>query len=292
MSELWEKDSAIVESGPAAWIAFIPTKMPCIGLLGNGRIAQLLDYQELLGTMMFPSDSRKRRNLVLQLVEAIRKVPPRGKIARQKWNSQMSRFSESGISISVLDEILFGSLPPQLNLTKGLAEEALANFGRGLIAGQTLMTLIQLADGAPEHATLNKARHLAIAKLRTKALARNGEAKIDVPLSQRSIENAWAQFKPVCHLYAAFIETRAQHARDSRSGELSRQTMRRLLALAEAYRRRGQEHQSRGSSAPTLNETEMWTVPANIDLRDIAVSFRPVRISKADLAELNNYKHD
>lgn len=266
--------------------------MPRIGLIHHGRVAQLVDHPELLGTMTFPSDSKKRRNFVLQLVEAIRKVPPRGKIARQNWNSQMSRFSESGISISVLDEILFGSLPPQLNLTKSLAEEALANFGKGLIAGQILVLLISLADGAPTHATLNKARYLAIAKLRMKALARNGEVKIDVPLSQRSIKDAWALFKPVCHLYAAFIEMRAEIARDSRSGEWSRETMRRFLATAEAFRCRGQGHRSLGSSGPALNEAEMWTVPANIDLRGIAVSFRPARISKADLAELNNYKHD
>ena len=196
--------------------------MPRIGLLDTGRIAQLVDYQELVGTMVFPSDSEKRRDFVLQLVEAIRKDPPQGKIALQNWNSQMSRFNESGISLSDLDEILFRSLPPQLNMAKSSREESLANFSKGLIAGQILMMLILLADGAPEHATLNKARHIISAKLRSKALARNGEAKINVPLSQRSIENAWAQFKPVCHLYAAFSETRAEHARDSKSDELSR----------------------------------------------------------------------
>lgn len=266
--------------------------MPCIGLLGNGRIAQLIDYQELLGTMMFPSDSRKRQHFVLQLVEAIRKVPPRGKIARQNWNSQMSRFSESGVSLSELDHILFESLPPQLNAAKSLRAEALANLGKGLIAGQILTILIQLDDIAPADATLNKARHLAIAKLRKHVLTPNGEPRIDAPLSVRSIEDAWAQFRTVCHLYAAFVAMRDQHARDSRSGELSRQTMLGLLALAEAYRRRGQEHRSRGSLEPTLNESEMWIVPANIDLKDIEVSIPRVRISKADLAELNNYKHD
>jgi hypothetical protein len=265
--------------------------MPSIGLLGNGHLAQLVDYSELLGTMMFPSDSKKRHNFVLQLVEAIRKVPPRGKVAREKWNLRMSRFSESGISLSELDEIIFGALPAQLN-SGGLREESLANFDKGLIAGQILLTLIQLTDGAPEHATLNKARHLAIANLRKKALKRNGEAKNDLPLSQRSIENAWAQFKTVCHLYGAFVETRAQHARDSRSGELSRQTMRELLAIAEALRRRGQEHRSRGSLAPALDETKMWIVPPHIDLKDITVTFPPVLISKADLTELNSYKHD
>jgi hypothetical protein len=266
--------------------------MPRIGLFGIGRIAQLVDYQELLGTMVFPSDSEKRHDFVLQLVEAIRKEPPQGKVARQNWDSQMSRFNESGISLSELDEILFRSLRPQFDMVKSLREESLANFSKGLIAGQVLMMLILLADGAPEHATLNKARHLISAKLRSKALARNGESKIDAPLSQRSIENAWARFKPVCHLYAAFSETRTEHARDTRSGELSRKTMRTLLAIAEALRRRGQEHRSRGSLAPTLDMTEMWTVPTHIDLKGIEVTFPPVQISKADLDELKNYKHD
>lgn len=291
-SKLWENGHANLESDGTAWIAFYSVEMPHIGLIGNGLIAQLVDYQELLGTMIFPFDAGKRRDFVLQLVEAIRKEPPRGKVAHQKWYSQMSRFAESAISLSELDHILFSSLPPQLNLAKSLREESLANFGKGLVAGQILLMLIQLADGAPEHATLNKARHLVSAKLRKKALASNGEAKIDVPFSPRSIENIWAQFKPVCHLYAAFIETRAEHARDSRSGELSRETMHKLLAIAEAYRRRGQEHQSLGSLEPTLDENQMWTVPANIALKDIEFSFRPVRISKADLAELNKYKHD
>jgi len=266
--------------------------MPCIGLLGNGRIAQLLDYQELLGTMMFPSDSRKRDDIVLQLVEAIRKTPPEAKIARQKWDSQMSRFSESGISLSELDHILFESLPPHLNRAKPLAKEALANFGKGLIAGQILTILIRLEDIAAADATLNRARYFAIAKLRKHVLTPNGEPRFDAPLSLRSIEDAWAQFRTVCHLYAAFVAMRDQHARDSRSGELSRQTMLGLLALAEAYRHRGQEHRSRGSLEPTLNEIEMWTVPTHIDLKDIAVTFPRVQISKADLDELKNYKHD
>jgi len=41
-----------------------------------------------------------------------------------------------------------------------------------------------------------------------------------------------------------------------------------------------------------LSESEMWTVPPHIDLKDIVITFPAVRISKADLAELNNYKHD
>ncbi len=49
----------------------------------KARIAQLVDYQELLGTMVFPSDPEERHDFVLQLVEAIRKEPPQGKIARQ-----------------------------------------------------------------------------------------------------------------------------------------------------------------------------------------------------------------
>jgi hypothetical protein len=265
--------------------------MPSIGLMHNGRIAELVDYPELLGTMMFHSDSPKHRDFVLQLVEAIIKQPPDGKIARQKWNLQMSRFSESGMSLSELRQILFRLLPSQLT-SKSLAEEGLTNFGKGLVAGQILAILIRLADTAPALATLNKARHLAIAKLRKHVLAPNGEPKVDAPLSVRAIKDVWAKFKPVCHLYAAFAVLSDEHARDAKSGELSRQTMRRLLAIAEWYRSRGQDHRSPGSSAPTLNETEMWTVPANIDLKDVDVSFRPIWLTRTDLFELNNYKHD
>lgn len=206
--------------------------MPCIGLTHNGRIAELVDYPELLGTMMFHSDPPKHRDFVLQLVEAIIKQPPDGKIARQKWNLQMSRFSESGMSLSELRQILFRLLPSQLT-AKSLAEEGLTNFGKGLVAGQILAILIRLADTAPALATLNKARHLAIAKLRRHVLAPNGEPKIDAPLSVRAIQDVWAKFKPVCHLYAAFAVLRDEHARDAESGELSRKTMRRLLAIAE-----------------------------------------------------------
>jgi len=268
-----------------------PPTMPCIELLHNGRIAELVDYSEILGTMMFPSDSKKHRHLVLQLVEAIRKQPPHEKIAREKWDLQMARFSESGMSLSALDRLLYVSLPSQLT-AESLAQEGLTNFGKGLIAGQILALLIRLADMVPALATLNKARHLAIAKLRRHVLAPNGEPKVDVALSLRSIEDAWAKFKPVCHLYAAFTVLRDDHARDSRSGELSRQTMRRLLAIAEWYRSRGQGHRSPGSSEPTLDDTKMWTVPASIDLKDVDVGFRPIWITRADLFELNNYKHD
>src|SRR5258707_2265322 len=88
--------------------------MSCIGLIHNGRIAELVDYSEILGTMMFPSDSKKHRLLVPQLVEAIRKQPPGDKIAPKKWDLQMSRFSESGVSFSELDRILYVSLSSQL----------------------------------------------------------------------------------------------------------------------------------------------------------------------------------
>lgn len=76
LSRLLGKGSAILEGDPGGQLASIGLKMPCIGLEHNGRIAQLVDYPELLGTMMFPSDSRKRSDFVLQPVEAVRKEPP------------------------------------------------------------------------------------------------------------------------------------------------------------------------------------------------------------------------
>jgi hypothetical protein len=50
--------------------------MPWIELEHDGLIARLVDYPRLLGTMMFPSDSRKRSDFMLQLVEAVEKEQP------------------------------------------------------------------------------------------------------------------------------------------------------------------------------------------------------------------------
>ncbi len=263
--------------------------MPSVGLLYNGRIAEMVDFQELIATMTFPFDAKKRNDLVAQLLEAIRKNFPLEKAAREKWVAQMLRFSESGMSLEVFDQIIFRSLPPHLTTHKSLAQESLANFSKGLLAGQMLVMLVYLADCAPKSATLGKARHLVMSKLQKRAIARDGSAKIDAPLSKRSMKSAWALFSPVCHFYAAFEQMSAEFAHDFKSGEVSRRTMNEFFAVAEAFRRRGQEHKSRGSLQPTLDEERMWTVPSNIKLQEYRVGYGPAEISKNDLAELRRY---
>jgi len=148
--------------------------MPCIGLLHTGRFAEFADFQELLATMMFPSDSGKRRQMVLQLLEAIRKQPPSRPIARERWELQMSRLGGSGISLSELDHFLFRSLPPHLMTAHSLEEEGRENFGNGLLAGQVLLLLIRIANSAPKHATLNKARFLLQTCMRQEVLKPDG----------------------------------------------------------------------------------------------------------------------
>jgi hypothetical protein len=160
------------------------------------------------------------------------------------------------------------------------------------LAGKILQTLVNLADCAPQHATLNKAQYLVIARLRKSALAPDGSPRIAVPLSRRSMKGAWAEFSTVCHFYAAFEQMLAEFAHDFNLGAVSRETMRKFLAVAEAFRHRGQEHRSRGSLRPTLDEEQMWTVPANTDSKKLRVGFYPHQISKSDLDELGRYSRD
>ncbi|WP_304820617.1 hypothetical protein [Candidatus Binatus sp.] len=250
----------------------------------------MIDYFEIVATMAFPSDPEKRWNFVLQNLEAVRKLPPTGGIARQKWETKMSNLIEAGFSLSNFDQFLFNSLPPIVTIRSNLNDESLANFSKGTVAGQILFILIQLAERAPQYATLGKARYLAMTKLREKALGPDGALKFDVALSERSIISAWVDFGTVCHLYAAFLQMQTEMAVDMKSGELSRKTMREWLAVAEMFRKRGQQHRSLGSREPALDETKMWKVPPHIDLKvPFKLSFPPV--SKADLAELKNYKH-
>ena len=65
--------------------------MPSIELEQDGRFTRLIDYSILLGSIVFPSDSRKSDNFLPEFVERVGKGQVQKNTVLQSWNRQVSR---------------------------------------------------------------------------------------------------------------------------------------------------------------------------------------------------------
>jgi hypothetical protein len=235
--------------------------------------------------MMFPCDPKRRDEMTTALIEAwLKEEPPSRKIAREKRELQLLRFTPS--ELLNLRDMLFQYMPPRL-LTKSISDDGLNNFGEGLLAGKLLLTLTRLTAVAPEHASLRKAKHLVSIDLIRHGRDLAGQSKSGVNESVRSIAKAWTAFVSVAHLYAAWILVRDEMKRDILAGELERETLLTMLAAAERLRLVGQAHRSKGAPGPLLDRSKMWIVPSHVQLPE--VEFQDSRLTKAEREDLAKY---
>jgi hypothetical protein len=137
-------------------------------------------------------------------------------------------------------------------------------FG-GWVAGEILLLILNLAEHAPEHASVNRAVRVLVDDLAKRKL-RNGR---EAPCSRALLLAEWSNFRPAAHLWAAYniyaqrwggLEMSAIELLPEKVVDLS------LLATAAELARSAAGIVPRGRQRPILDPGELWTIPDALPL--------------------------
>jgi hypothetical protein len=152
-------------------------------------------------------------------------------------------------------------------------QELLHGCCGGAIAGDLLLTLLELHAHAPKYATVRRAHHIVVQNLAEAQLGNGSKA----PSSAKTVWNAWREFRPAAHLWGVL-----------RSGldlahcwPKSPDRVPGFLALAEAFAERAEVY---GIAAPG----ELWRCPAAVALPPVTVTVPPP--TKWALARAREYR--
>ena len=142
--------------------------MPVLEILGqDGRLlpgnqAGLI----VLAAMLYPSNTTKREGFIAAgLQDALQRLNPPAAIPPEIAKPVFEQGGEPGIT-----------------------KKSLKEFASGLIAGEILLAVLQLATHGPEHASIRKAQYMA-------EKVRHGQKyglHLPTPASPTAIETAWA----------------------------------------------------------------------------------------------------
>lgn len=216
----------------------------------------------LLGIMCFPKDEEQRR----------RHLASFHRYAAGEMETFIRSLPEAeGYPVgSILGAHLGRALEPiggfpLLSQAPSFSEAELQMGDRawpGSIAGDLLNYLIQMT-AAGLQASINKAVAMSEEYLKD-ATARKGPPG---GRSVRYIKQAWEDFKPVCHLWAAFrlLEGKDIGAADRTEAKLALSRV--LLELALTIR-------PKGGRGPLLLPGEMWQLPRRYQHRQLVVKFK------------------
>lgn len=172
------------------------------------------------------------------------------------------------VHLSMDNFLALASVEPIENL-----QEQLGHSGfRGAVVGDLLNFLLNCAECAPEHASVNKAIFVVMADL-TGTRLRDGSR----PTAGRSIlHEAWREFKPVAHLWAAFRLWQEEFQQTPEFDPRTPTGLRGFLALAKELHARAVNIRARGRTKAILDPSETWRVPATLLLPAITLQLPPL----------------
>jgi len=163
----------------------------------------------------------------------------------------------------------------------GVMKNSLQAFAKGLIAGETLFTVLRLATHAPEQATIRRAQRL-VGEFRSHKNVTGGKTLI---------ETAWSRFKIVSHLWAAFVALWIDS--DANEHLLDDDQLPDLLSNARWYASAAATHHPPGTGSnaqPVLDPTKIWAIPNSLDILPVEVELPP--LSGKERESLTQYRHD
>lgn len=152
----------------------------------------------------------------------------------------------------------------------------------GAIAGQILLGLLKMQSEGIE-ASVNKAIHLSIAFYEN-AASKNGD-KLKAK-SVRAFRKAWSDYKSVGYLWAA-VQLTVDSPADYAFNEAIEDKPLLVLGLARKLLHMTKDITNKNAQGPSLSYEEMWTIPEDIALPDVEVSFNG--LSKAQRERLKTY---
>ena len=212
----------------------------------------------LFSTMLYPSDGEKRDAYVAAVFQV----------------SMLTQSPETPIPADI------ARLTFESGGKSGIEKDAISQLSHGLIAGETLLCVLQLADFAREHASLRKARFV-VRKFRINQKCEN---RLSIPASISPTERAWSKFRSAAHLWAAFIpwwkEAKGNYV-------LGDDRLPDILANAKWFADAATRHSPPHSQVPILDPSKLWTVPDSPDIPN--VKLKPPRMSETERDWLQEY---
>ena len=154
-------------------------------------------------------------------------------------------------------EILLNA-PPFENLEKEASKKSIG----GGIAGDILLYLFRQKNIGIKP-SIGKAQFLLEQAL---LLNRKHNEKIKIPFSIKSFKNSWKRFRPVSHLWAALKYIILINEDKDYQDILNSEIFDHFLALAECFRKFGEETISERVDTPIFNKNELWAVPEDYPL--------------------------
>jgi len=169
----------------------------------------------------------------------------------------------------------------------GIEKASHTPIDHGFIAGEVLIRVLQLAKHAPEQATIRRARFLVE---RGRGAACNTTGRL-VPGGTSTVEAAWSKFKPVSHLWAAFIPHFVEN--DGSKFAVNDEFLPDMLSLARWIADLACQHHPPhmgNKSRPILDESQIWAIPDSPDIPD--AQYEPPALSEEELGWLSEYARE
>jgi hypothetical protein len=227
----------------------IPLNDPSAGL-------NELDRLTVLAIMRRPFDADiARKTLIAAKVEALAEACP----------------YDYHIQLPVRDLALLARSEPSAELLCSAGKRK-GCFG-GWVAGEFLLLILNLAEKAPQYASVNQTAHVLVDDLYGRQLRSGKKA----PCSRSVLLSEWSKFKSAAHLWAAFNILSKGNGPETRIPSPTLQTIDlRLLAIAKELARRATTFKPRGGQASVLDAAELWSVPSALSLPPIELHAPPV----------------
>jgi hypothetical protein len=234
-----------------------------------------LNILEIISVMAYPNDKKARKKLLANISSK-----PLGDTQLDKGLREGLEdvFSQMG-GISILHD------SPEY---EKIMEQYSLNTYRGNFAGLILHYIWRIeADSSHSGASVNKAIFLVVECFKD---VKNGTTKWKgYPFNEKYIRQAWSDFKPVSHLWAAFVQWDTW-GRPSDIAPYDSSGIHGFISLSEKFRTFGLNHFPRAQKASTLPSKGTWFPAKEIDPVPLRYELTPLPLSKKEIQALENYR--
>ena len=220
----------------------------------------------LMPVMLFPQDEHMRTELQEKMTARIFSS------ALYQWHKQNAQEDDQQATL-IISRKLDSWMQKH---TQPVIEPFSKQIWQGGIAGLILLRLMQI-DGQAPPASVNKAMAAAEDYLQ-RVPSTDGSYG---PRSLRGIQQAWSEYKPVVHLWAALLallrreKSRSAFAVDALLSFFT-ESLPEFLAVAEYFLRFGADFHSRGQRKPLLTRSEVWHLPQGVSLPPFDITLPPL----------------
>lgn len=230
---------------------------------------------EILSVMAYPNDDKARKKLLANISS---KASGDAKLDKGLRGGLGEIFSKMGGIPTLHDSPEYIEIIKQYNLS----------VYRGHLAGAVLHYIWRIeVSSASSGASVNKAKFLVVELF--KEIKNEITAWKDYPFNEKYISQAWSDFKPVAHLWAAFLQW-DMWGRPEDLAPYRPLGVNGFISLSEKFRTFGITHFPRAKNAATLSSEKTWAPPKEFKPIALQNEILPPPLSPEDLEVLEEYR--